>query len=103
MLHDRLEQFRVEIFFVDYVYPIIFFCEISFVKSYTENCKLKSSLVRSSIHLEYLSLRFRQFWQSDERSGRHPGDERLSNRHEATEGPIEETQGRQQAVLVNRP
>ncbi len=43
--------------------------------------------------------RFRELRQPDFRAGRHPGDERLPDRDEATQGPAEEAQGRQQALL----
>lgn len=43
--------------------------------------------------------RFRQLRQPHERPGGDPGHERVPDRHEATQGPVEEAQRRQQALL----
>lgn len=49
--------------------------------------------------LSWLHLRFCEFWQPLQRSDRHTGHERLSDRHEETEGAAKEAQGCQQALL----
>ena len=47
-----------------------------------------------------LRFRLRQLRQPHERPGGDPGHERVSDRHEATQGPAEEAQRRQQALLM---
>ena len=46
--------------------------------------------------------RFCELWQSGERTGCDPGDERIPDRNEATQSAAEETEGRQSAVLSDR-
>jgi len=48
-------------------------------------------------------LRLRQLRQPDERAGRHPGHERLPDRHEEAQGAAEEAQGHGEAILAGQP
>lgn len=48
----------------------------------------------------YSRFRVRVVRQSCERPSRHPGDERFPDRYEEAQGPAEETEGREQALLT---
>lgn len=48
----------------------------------------------------FLSVRFRQLWQSRVGTSSHSGDERVSDRNEAPEGAAEALKERQQALLI---
>lgn len=46
-----------------------------------------------------VSSRICEFWQPSQRSGRHPGHERFSNRHEKTESTAQKAQRCQPPIL----
>lgn len=66
-------------------------------------------LDRLNIYLQFILFflcnfiyfsRFRLLRQPGERASSHPSDERFPDRHEASEGPTEEAEGREQTLLT---